>query len=48
MPLLGRNEERVVGIITEGDLLQRAAESERGGILQALASRAPLRVYRTM
>ncbi|MBN1813876.1 MAG: DUF190 domain-containing protein, partial [Anaerolineae bacterium] len=35
-------ERRVVGIITDGDLLKRAAESERGGILQALASRAPV------
>ncbi|MBU0609461.1 MAG: DUF190 domain-containing protein [Armatimonadetes bacterium] len=35
------DEQRVVGIITDGDLLKRAAEAERGGILQALASRVP-------
>jgi CBS domain-containing protein len=35
-------EHHVVGIITDGDLLKRAAETERGGVLQALTSRIPV------
>jgi len=34
-------ERRVVGIITDGDLLKRAAEDERGGVVEALMSRIP-------
>jgi len=34
--------QRVEGIITDGDLLKRATEAERGGLFQALASRAPV------
>lgn len=33
------DRRRVVGIITDGDLLTRASESERGSVLQALSSR---------
>ncbi len=33
------DERRVVGIITDGDLLTRATEAERGTVLQALSSR---------
>jgi CBS-domain-containing membrane protein len=32
-------EQRVIGIITDGDLLKRAGESARAGVLQALAAR---------
>lgn len=32
-------EQRVIGIITDGDLLKRAEESTREGVLQALAAR---------
>ena len=33
------DERHVVGIITDGDLLTRATEAERGSVLQALSSR---------
>ncbi len=33
------DDRRVVGIITDGDLLTRATEAERGSVLQALSSR---------
>ncbi|MEW5957130.1 MAG: CBS domain-containing protein [Chloroflexota bacterium] len=36
------DERRVVGIITDGDLIKRATETERGGIVQSLARRLPL------
>jgi len=35
------DERHVTGIITDGDLLRRATEAERGGVLQALTSRVP-------
>jgi CBS domain-containing protein len=35
------DDRRVVGIITDGDLIKRAAETERGGIVQSLARRLP-------
>jgi len=33
------DRRRVVGIITDGDLLTRASEAERGSVLQALSNR---------
>ena len=35
-------KRRVIGIITDADILHRAAGPERGGLLQALTSRTPL------
>jgi CBS domain-containing protein len=36
------NERRVLGIITDGDLIKRATTEERAGIIQSLARRLPL------
>lgn len=35
-------QRRVVGIITDGDLIKRATAAERGGIVQSLTRRLPL------
>ncbi len=35
-------QRRVVGIITDGDLIKRASAEERGGIIQSLTRRLPL------
>jgi CBS domain-containing protein len=35
-------QRRVVGIITDGDLIKRATTAERGGIIQSLTRRLPL------
>ncbi|MBE7551218.1 MAG: DUF190 domain-containing protein [Anaerolineales bacterium] len=35
-------QRRVVGIITDGDLIKRATREERGGIIQSLTRRLPL------
>lgn len=36
------DERRVVGIITDGDLIKRTSETRRGGLVQSLARRLPL------
>jgi CBS domain-containing protein len=35
-------DQRVVGIITDGDLIKRATPTERSGIIQSLSRRLPL------
>jgi len=36
------DDRRVVGIITDGDLIKRATETERGSLIQSLARRLPV------
>lgn len=41
-------QQRVVGIITDGDLIRRASRDERAGIIQSLTHRLPLKQSETV